>query len=512
LSKIGTIGKLSPNDVRTDIGVDSPNTAIPVVRKFKKDADIIGKTANKEFRIRWTNKSFYLKIPYKEKEVKFLKSLTSSYWDSNQKHWAIKSTIINTKMLQEYFSYWSKKEFDKLIMLISTRENPKVVTFFTSPEYHQKLLIKIIGYGASVSRIKQVPDRIYDKHYRKWILPWSKKTYEQLKLYYHEMDYQVIDRVPQAAKIYEKELRTHREKLQFLQNKYPLWFREKIITYSQMMVRQRYSWKSITSYTGKLARYIEFYKGQDIDQLTDSEANQYLSHIAKMEVSNSLINITLSAIKLYYQKIAFQSNFYLDRLERPRKGKTLPTILSVREVDSMFKSIKNLKHLSLLYVIYGGGLRLAEVLNLRVQDILWDRNQIHIKSGKGNKDRMVMLSQTLKELLQRYFNDYKPQYWLFEGADRKSKYTASSVQKMVKTAASKAGISRKVSPHTLRHCFATHLMDNGTDTRYIQELLGHKDIRTTLIYTHVTTSSIKSIESPLDQIKRSGYTVKKRNG
>ena len=373
------------------------------------------------------------------------------------------------------------------------------------------MLIKIIGYGASVSRIKKVPDRKYDDHYKKWIVPWSKKSYEQLKTYYTEMGYKVIDRVPQAAKVYEKQLRTHREKLQYLQNKYPSWYREKIIAYSQMMVRQRYSWKSITSYTGKLAKYIEFYKGQDIDALTDNEANHYLSQIAKKEVSNSLLNITLSSIKLYYQKIAYDATFHLDRLERPRKGRTLPTILSVREVDSMFRSIKNLKHLSLLYVIYGGGLRLAEVLNLRVQDIIWDRNQIHIKSGKGNKDRMVMLSQILKELLQRYFNDYKPQYWLFEGADKKSKYTASSVQKMVKTAAYKAGISRKVTPHTLRHCFATHLMDNGTDTRYIQELLGHKDIRTTLIYTHVTTSSIKSIESPLDQINRSGYTVKKRN-
>jgi len=512
LFKTGTIGQLSPNDVPTGIGVEPPNSVIPPKRKKNKDADIIGKTTNEEIKIRWSNQFFYLKMPYKKEDVAYVKSLTSSYWDSDQVHWVIKSTIINTKRLQEYFGLWSEKEYDKLILLLSTAEKPKLVTFFISPEYQKKLLVKIEGFGASVSRIKKEPDRKYDNYYKKWILPWSKKTYDQLKLYYHEMGYKVIDRVPQAAKVYEAELRTHKDKLQYLHNKYPSWYRGKIINFSQMMVRQRYSWKSITTYTGKVARYIEFYKGQDIDELTANEANNYLSHISKMEISNSLLNITLSAIKLYYEKIVHDSTFRLDRLERPRKHRSLPTILSIREVDAMLKSISNLKHLSLLYVIYGGGLRLAEVLNLRVQDILWDRNQIHIRSGKGNKDRMVMLSQTLKELMHRYFNDYKPQYWLFEGADKKSRYSSSSVQKMVKTAAIKAGITRKVTPHTLRHCFATHLMDHGTDTRYIQELLGHKDIRTTLIYTHVTTSSIKRIESPLDKIRKEGDGSKKWNG
>lgn len=137
LSKIGTIGKLSPNDVPTDIGEDSPKSAIPKVRKFKKDADIIGYKSNEKFKIRWTNKSYFLKLPYKKQDVAFIKSLTSSFWDPKLKLWIIKSTIINTKMLQEYFGFWNKTELAKILMLISTSENPKVVTFFTSPEYHQ---------------------------------------------------------------------------------------------------------------------------------------------------------------------------------------------------------------------------------------------------------------------------------------------------------------------------------------------------------------------------------------
>ena len=141
--------------------------------------------------------------------------------------------------------------------------------------------------------------------------------------------------------------------------------------------------------------------------------------------------------------------------------------------------------------------------NLRVQDISFDRNQIFVNKGKGKKDRVVMLSDVLKLLLIKYTDKYKPVYWLFEGRDQKTQYSASSVQKVVKQAAYKAGINKPVTPHKIRHCFATHLLDEGTDIRYIQELLGHKDIKTTLIYTHVTTRNIKKIKSPLDNLNLS---------
>jgi len=197
-------------------------------------------------------------------------------------------------------------------------------------------------------------------------------------------------------------------------------------------------------------------------------------------------------------------------MKRPRKGTYLPTILSKGEVERMLVSTKNLKHLTILYILYGGGLRRAELLNLRVQDILWERNQVLVKSGKGRKDRLVMLSHTLKELLAQYFDEYQPEYWLLEGS-RSQQYSASSIGAVVKQAAKRAGIRTKVTPHTLRHCFATHLMDGGLDSRYIQKLLGHKDIKTTLIYTHVTNRSLNQITSPLDQInfQKKSYFVEK---
>jgi len=268
------------------------------------------------------------------------------------------------------------------------------------------------------------------------------------------------------------------------------------------LVVQRYSWNTIQSYTSKFGRFLEYFDGRHVENLKVEDVNTYLRSITTDRISESLLNTVHSAVKFYYEKVIYKPDFELEKLKRPRKGKYLPTLLSEKEVDRLFKTFKNLKHLAIAYTIYGGGMRLSEMLNIRVQDIYWDRDQIHIKNGKGNKDRITLLSHSLKGLLVKYFDEYQPQYWLFEGQDRKGPYTSGSVQKIIRQAARRAGISRRVTPHTLRHCFATHLLDRGTDIRFIQELLGHKDIKTTLIYTHVTTRSMEKITSPLDRIMR----------
>jgi len=163
---------------------------------------------------------------------------------------------------------------------------------------------------------------------------------------------------------------------------------------------------------------------------------------------------------------------------------------------------ENLKHTTMLYTLYSTGMRLNEILHLRVQDLWWDRDQILIKGGKGKKDRIVPLSTVLKQLFIQYFEAYKPAYWLFEGQDQQRHYAERSLQLVVQRAAKQAGISKRVTPHTLRHCFATHLLDGGIDVRYIQELLGHSHINTTLIYTHVTNAQLSKVETPLDKLMR----------
>ena len=267
-----------------------------------------------------------------------------------------------------------------------------------------------------------------------------------------------------------------------------------------VLIAQRYSWKTIISYANAFVAYSKWIGLESVPIADERSVQQYIASIASKKVSDSMVNRAFSAIKLYYQKVIFRPDFVIEKLKRPRKGRYLPTILSVAEVGRILKALSNLKHTTLLYTLYSSGMRLGEVLSVRVNDIHWDRNQILIKGGKGKKDRMVMLSQTLKEILKMYVDQYQPEYWLFEGQDGVHQYSSSSVQRVVKNAAGLAGINKRVTPHTLRHCFATHLMDNNTGVRYIQELLGHKDIKTTLIYTHVTTASTTSIRSPLDYL------------
>lgn len=167
------------------------------------------------------------------------------------------------------------------------------------------------------------------------------------------------------------------------------------------------------------------------------------------------------------------------------------------EVLRMIQVTDNVKHKTILCVLYSAGLRKGELLNLRKQDIFFDKNLIFVRGGKGKKDRTTVLSENLKKLLTIYLRDYKPNYWLLESATR-SRYGASSVAKIVKRAAKLAGIERTITPHMLRHSFATHLLEQGLDLRYIQQLLGHGSSKTTEVYTHVTTKSLSKIKSPLD--------------
>ena len=286
-----------------------------------------------------------------------------------------------------------------------------------------------------------------------------------------------------------------------LLQRYPAAYHEVLGLYTDALIRMRYSWNTLRQYTAGFADYLVYLQGQSPAAVTAKQVNGYLAQLAGRKISESRLHTAVNCIKFYYEKVVFAAGLKIEQIQRPKKSHALPTILSTGEVDRLLRATENIKHLAILYALYSAGLRLNELIQLKVADIHWDRNQLFVRCGKGKKDRVVMLSQTLKELLRLYFDQYQPRHWLFEGQGAEGPYSARSVQAIVKAAAQKAGLTRSVSPHTLRHCFATHLLDHGTDIRYIQELLGHKDIKTTLIYTHITTKSLEQIQSPLDKLR-----------
>ena len=274
--------------------------------------------------------------------------------------------------------------------------------------------------------------------------------------------------------------------------------REAIEAIEKRLKIKRYSRSTIRTYRSLLTKFFNFYSDMEIDKINREDIQRYLLHLIDNGYSESLQNQAINAIKFFYEQV-LDNPRTIYKAERPKREKRLPIVLSPEEVRSIFDQIDNIKHRTILMVIYSSGLRISELLNLKINDIDSKRMLIHIKGSKGKKDRLVILSEVALKMLRKYYIDYKPKYWLFEGANG-GIYSSSSCQAILKRAVSSAGIKKHVTLHTLRHSFATHLLENGTDLRYIQSLLGHNSSRTTEIYTHVSQTHLQKIKSPLDLI------------
>jgi len=267
--------------------------------------------------------------------------------------------------------------------------------------------------------------------------------------------------------------------------------------YLETLEQKKYSLNTIKTYTSYFCDFQRYFANKDPDRISKEEINSYILHlIREKDISTSQQNQRINAIKFYYEKVLGSEREYYE-IKRPRKETKLPTVLSKEEVTLLFDVTDNLKHKCILMTIYSGGLRRNELINLRTEDIDSKRNLIKIRSSKGNKDRYTLLSEKLLILLREYYRRYRPVEWLFEGQDG-GRYGATSIEKIFRKAAKKAGIRKYVTPHSLRHSFATHLLEQGISLRYIQEILGHSSSKTTEIYTHVATNEIGKIQNPLD--------------
>ncbi len=243
---------------------------------------------------------------------------------------------------------------------------------------------------------------------------------------------------------------------------------------------------------------MEYHKEQDLDLLTVEDINSYMLHMVKEKhISATQQNMRINAIKFYYEKVRKGKRQYYGGIARAKEYKALPEVLSREEMKSIFAQLSNRKHRCMISLIYSAGLRRSELLNLTPQDIISERMLIRI-SGKGKKCRYSLLSEKLLHELRAYYREYRPQKWLFEGEQAGEQYSPSALVKILKEAARKAGIKHRVHLHMLRHTFATHLLEQGTDLRTIQELMGHTDIKTTAIYLHVSNAYKAKIPNPLD--------------
>lgn len=261
----------------------------------------------------------------------------------------------------------------------------------------------------------------------------------------------------------------------------------------------RYSINTIDTYLNATKHFFLHFPQKRPKDISTADIEAYQHELASTrKVSNSYLNQVVNAVRYYYKDVlgdAYRVKF----IERPRGERKLPKVLSEQEVAAILKAPANLKHRCILMLIYSAGLRLGELIALERTDIIPERKQVLIRGGKGGKDRVSLLSSKVLAQLDAYLSEYRPKRYLFEGQFG-DQYSAASVQKVFKDAKAKAGITAPASVHTLRHSFATHLLEKGTDLRYIQTLLGHSSSKTTEIYTHVSTKALGNIRSPLDDL------------
>ena len=266
----------------------------------------------------------------------------------------------------------------------------------------------------------------------------------------------------------------------------------------QRLIIKRYSPSTVSTYMNCLKHFFQFFKAENTENLTKSELLFYMESLVHKGYSKSTQNQYINAIKFYYEKhLNREKEYYF--IDRPIKDKKLPIVLSKEETERLFKQLYNLKHKMIMVLIYSCGLRISELLNLKIEEVDDQRMIINIRCSKGNKDRQVQLTENVLKLIKSYCNAYLPQEYIINGING-GKYSSTSVQKIIKAACKRAGIYKNVTPHTLRHSFATHLLEAGTDIRFIQTILGHSSIRTTEIYTHVSSNHLKKIKNPSDDM------------
>ncbi len=328
-------------------------------------------------------------------------------------------------------------------------------------------------------------------------LPFSKHITNRLFQYLREQKYFVDYSALKASSSQINSTDISKKKTIVIKEKPRQEVLEEINTFKKWMFQKRYSSSTIKTYESALLKFFGFHSIKLLKDISIKDLEDYNNrYILANDFSHTYQNQTINALKLIYTYNGIDP-VLSSKLERPKKRSKLPEVLSINEIKDLLTSLSNLKHKTLLSILYACGLRIGETLNIKVTDLDLERGFTHIKSGKGRKDRYVPIPKRMCSLLVSYIEAYKPKDFLFVGKNG-SKYSSVSARQILKRAVKNVGLKKPVTLHTLRHSHATHLLENGTDIRYIQELLGHNSPKTTMIYTHVSSASLDKIKNPFD--------------
>jgi len=361
------------------------------------------------------------------------------------------------------------------------------VTITASPAIHNQKKILVIQFdkdAALIKRFKQLPGSKWSSTLKSWYLPDTVVYRQRFKL---------LPASPIGKAVYLQIHTVNQPALKSME---------------ELLILKNYSVSTRKTYLVEFAQLLYVLKNNPVNQLSYDRLRKYFVWcLTENNISANQLHSRINAIKFYFEGILKMENFAFE-IPRPKKPLLLPKVISEDAVVRLLDAAQNQKHKLLLSLCYGMGLRVSEVCALKITDIDSDRMQVNIVAAKGKKDRYVNLPYSILEHLRAYYIGYKPGVYLFEGQFG-DKYSIRSAQQVFKQCLKKAQINKDMGIHGLRHSFATHLMENGTDVSIIQKMLGHNDIKTTLLYTHVSKKLISRVESPLDKINRQTNNNKK---
>lgn len=351
-----------------------------------------------------------------------------------------------------------------------------------------------------LAKVRSLRHRWWNRDLGVWMVPYSRENWQLLQEKFVG-DFSV-DPLPRSIHLRpepKKECKIKQANLSVSRQALLPHHEQALLRMKEQLIINRYQFATQKNYLSCFSEFLASHAEVRAGELSKEEIRQYLLYkIESRGISESTQNVIINAIKFYYEKVEKWEKFYIGDL-RPRRPNQLPGFLGKEEVARLLLSVENEKHRIILTLIYSAGLRLGELIRLKIRDIRFDQDVIMVKCSKGKKDRVTMLSQRLKQEIKDYLDSYKPNYWLFEGQDG-GQYSPRSVQNILKRAVYKSGVDENTTVHTLRHSFATHLVLNGVDLRRVQEYLGHSSLETTAIYTHITDKMIKSVQSPVDEL------------
>lgn len=449
-------------------------------------------------------KYWILQAPYRKGLTQKLMEIKGVYWNEKNKAFFVfrhVNTKIKVEALLDVGPLFPEDYYDAAKIVVNSNT---IIELDACADDKRWMILRCPKIPFILEQVKRWEASRYSKANDAYMLNATPSVFENLKEIAVKLNIQIKSNLPDGYLRKSKTLNKHARQLigmrEALLKQVPVMMHTYTLAMLDYMYAMNYSANTVRSYVSAFNLFLRIHEYQSPDTLTERQIIRYLAKKVEQGLSASTIDMIINALKFYFRNVLHRDSFEL-KLPHPKKGLKLPVVMSLSECAELFRNVDNPKHKLLLLLGYGSGLRRSEVVSLKWEDILFNEHKMIIRQSKGNKDRVVMLPYSVVSYLENYRKLYGTDCWVFPGQYKGEALSTGTMYEVMKKAVEKMGLDKNATVHTLRHSFATHLLENGTDIRYIQQLLGHSSIRTTMVYTHITPSAAKKIISPLDQME-----------